>query len=396
MSKRKLAQTQPAPNYNVPDIFPQNLQNKINFIPSRDKTPEIYNDINTSKSLLSQNQIDLANFIFRELGNNANFPRLNLNNKIPTRKDPQAYYNMRPENREITMFRPLNQFINPLTTLIHEGAHFLDDEKMRTYQQPAISFLNKHAGNVRTDKDTGDWYTHAQNILPSRNEFKKAYPFSKVKSGADSLKNHYEQQYLDNPGSQQSSTDPTYSDLHKSLSLPNKEGRIYSQMSEFPGFIVEDLDQPWKVDWVQKGNQQVPQTPDQDYPYSNVGRKFLKKMTKATYTGFRDIYNQQPNPNQTFMQAYPAIHNAFLDRLSDLRNVNKHSDANTFKQTMYNRLYPSLNTPMATTSTTVPTTSNINTTTTTPTVNLLLNAMRTTPTNFPTFTSIRPNRRYSF
>jgi hypothetical protein len=381
MTKRKLAQSQPAPNYNVPDIFPQNLQNKINFIPSRDKTPEIYNDINSSKSLLSQSQIDLANFIFREMGNNANFPKLNLNNKTPSRKDPQAYYNMRPENREITMYRPDNPSINPLTTLMHEGTHFLDDERMRTYQQPAINFLNKHMGKIRTDQDTGDWYTHAQNILPSRKDFTIGYPFSKVKSGADSLKNHYVQQYLDNPGSQQPTTDPTYSDLHTSLNLPNKEGRIYSQMSEFPGFIVEGLDQPWVVDWVQKGNQQVPQSQVQNYPYSNIGRKFLKKMTKATYTGFRDIYNQHPIQDQTFIQSYPSMHQSFLDRLSDIRNVNKHSDANTFKQTMDNRLYPSLNTPMTTTSTTVPTTSNINTTTTTPTVNPLLNAMTTTPTN---------------
>jgi hypothetical protein len=27
--KRKLAQSQPAPNYNVPNIFPQNLRSKV-------------------------------------------------------------------------------------------------------------------------------------------------------------------------------------------------------------------------------------------------------------------------------------------------------------------------------------------------------------------------------
>jgi len=275
----------------------------------------------------------MVNFIFRELGNNANFPRLNLNNKLPTRKDPQAYYNMRPGNREITMFRPLNPFINPLTTLMHEGTHFLDDERMRTYQQPAISFLNKYKPNIRTDQDTGDWYTHAQNILPSRKDFNKAYPFSNVKSGPDSLKNHYEQQYLDNPGHQQPTTNPTYSDLHTSLNLPNKEGRIYSQMSEFPGFIVENLDQPWKVDWVQNGDQQTVQGANQ----SNLGRKFLKKMTKATYTGFKDIYNQQPNQGQIFMQAYPAMHQSFVDRLSDLRNVNKYPTQADYTTRLQNR-----------------------------------------------------------
>lgn len=331
MSKRKLAQSQPAPNYNIPDIFPQNLRNKINFIPSRAKSPEIYNEINRSRSLLPESQIDMANFIFRELGNNANFPQLNLNNKTPTRKDPQAYYNMRPENREITMYRPLNPNINPLTTLMHEGTHFLDDERMRTYQQPAMNFLNKHKANVRTDQDTGDWYTHAQNILPSRASFKNAYPFDKVKSGQDSLKNHYDQLHYDNDV-EVNIANPTYSDLNKSLKLPNKEGRIYSQLSEFPGFIAEDLNEPWKIKWVQQGNQQVPQSQDQNYPYSNIGRKFLKKMTKATYTGFKDIYNQQPNPNQSFMEAYPAMHQSFVDRMSDLRNVNKYPNVDNYKQ----------------------------------------------------------------
>lgn len=324
MSKRKYSQIQNPANYNKPAIFPQALQDKVNVVSGQSQEPQIYNDINQASQNLNPVQRNLADFIFKQLGDNQNFPQLNLQDKPPTRNDPQAFYNMTPGDREMTMYRPHNESVNPIVTLMHEGTHFLDDERMRTYQQPTMNFLAKHQPNMQVAKDNGNWYTHAQNILPRTTGFSKSYPFKGLKTGDDSLIKHYNQQYIDNGQAEAPNQNPTYQNLNNSLQLSRKEGRIYSQMSEFPAFITESLDRPWEVRWSPANatdNIQNISKPG----HSNLGRKYLNKMTKATYRGFKDIDNNFP-------QNYPHANQAFIDRMSDLRNINKYPTAQDYQR----------------------------------------------------------------
>jgi hypothetical protein len=337
----------------------------------------------------------IANFVSNQLANKTSSIDKSELEKIITTHD-NAYSDYNPDSKEISIS---SSSASPFSDFIHEGTHALDNLHMRTYQKEALDFLAKHArdrqGNSLTpSQDFGYWYEGARKIIPSRTfNSSKNYNFGvggytkATKNDPNIYPKNVKQNIIEGVEQVRNPTNPlkTYIDAKNSYQiLTNKNSEFLNPLSEFIAFGVENLNKPWSkrlknIDYNNKDFLTKDHGP-------NLGRKFLKKMTKATYTGFKDIYNQQPNPNQgqSFMQAYPDIHNAFLDRLSDLRNVNKHSDANTFKQTMYNRLYPSLNTPMTTTSTT-PTN-----------LNPLLNAMTPTPTNSPTFTSIRPNRRYSF
>lgn len=326
MSKRKRSISQPISNYNIPDIFPQNLRNKIKFKTTEHKghvsNNEIYNDLNKSINSLNPTQQELANFIFNKLGQNENFKGLNLYNEEPKEGGSEGYYNMHPSDREMTLFRSYKGKTNPLLTMIHEGTHFLDDEYMRNYQKPAFTFLNKHQGNVSIKDDKGNWYTHAQNILNPKGHFKQAYPFKELKAedGPNSLKLHYNRIYEANDKPIPDNDNLNYSTLYNALNESGVEGQIFSPLSEFTTFGIENLHTPWNINWKKIKDISNVQGPNQ----SDLGRKFLKKMTKATYTGFRDIYNQQPNQGQSFMDAYPAMHKSFVDRLSDLRNVNKY------------------------------------------------------------------------
>jgi hypothetical protein len=383
---------------NIANSFLAPLQNKIDPLQNYDV---IVNDFEDKPVYQQPTNInfykEISDFISKQLASNRS-------SQIDNRTFKKV--NIRP-GRGSGLYEPSTQQLNiydgdsPFKTFIHEGTHALDDLHMRTYQKEALDFLAKHGRDnsvapprsIGPSQDPGYWYENARKIISSPTFKQRSYNFG---TGGyktvqkESYPKDVKQSMIDGAEEILDPKNPskTYEQVsHNYQNLTNKDSEFFNPLSEFIAFGVENLNLPWSktlknIDYSNKDFL----TKDHG---SNLGRKFLKKMTKATYTGFRDIYNQQPNPNQTFMQAYPAMHQSFLDRLVELRNANKHSDANTFKQAMYNKLYPSLNTPMTTTSTTVPTTSNINTTTTTPTVNPFLNATTTeltttTPTNNPT------------
>lgn len=83
----------------------------------------------------------------------------------------------------------------------------------------------------------------------------------------------------------------------------------FNELSEIPAFAVEHLSKPWLVpedtDW-------------QDWNQSNnIPRVLLKNSVKGTYRNFQEL-------DPDFSTNYPEANQAFLDRISQLRNYGKY------------------------------------------------------------------------
>jgi len=232
---------------------------------------------------------------------------------------------------------------SPFKTFIHEGTHALDNLHMRTYQRQALDFLAKHGrdqqGNsITPSQDPGYWYERARKILPSQIFNQGTYKFGTGKYDKEGYPDVKQSIINDVNFSAPVNQNNNYEQAKDNYqNLQNNDNQSFMPLSEFTAFAVENLNTPWKIKSFKDNNDYNNKDFLDKAHGQNLGRKFLKKMTKATYTGFKDIYNQQPNQGQTFMQAYPAMHQSFVDRLSDLRNVNKYPTQADYTTRLQNR-----------------------------------------------------------
>ncbi len=326
------------PNYQVPEFLKEFERNQQLTLKKKnlEDSDKMFAYINEGNQKISPIVQELRDFIFAYDTQNQRPKTLHPDFTMELHDQPNklsaGFYDM--GSRKMNIFKPAGKAaanINPIITLIHEGTHALDDEHMRTYQEPTMSFLKKHLGATKIKDDKGEWYTGAQRILPNSEEFKRQYPFSNLKEGDDSLQRHYAQQLIDNQNDQNIQDEPTYIDLLNSLTIKGaetiKKGRTYSPMSEFPSFIIEGLDKSWTTQIPQNTNQPSSSSRSRREspldPIPNLGRKYLKKMTKATYQGFKKI-------DPDFNKKHPQTLEAFKQRIDDLRNLTKYRDKGAY------------------------------------------------------------------
>lgn len=281
---------------------------------------------------------ELAKFMATQLSKQKDFNGLVLNKKANRDRNGNRVDAYDTEDRNITM-APLDKDVstpNPISTLIHEGTHALDHSHMRTYQNSAIDLLAKHLGNTPIDKDNGKWYTGAQEILKvAAPDFHKYYPFKPVGKGkktpSNVVKNIKDSMYnLEPPAKlRQPQSILTYGAAKKKLDSLKKIGKkpehdlFFESLSEFPAFAVESLSKPWNIKWDEPKKPSKPRSSKAeavDLPSTtknNLGRKFMKKTTKAVHNNFREL-------DPDFAKNYPTTDLNFLNRLSELRNINKY------------------------------------------------------------------------
>lgn len=206
---------------------------------------------------------------------------------------------------------------NPHITLIHEGAHALDDLYMRIYQNEAINQLAKLESNNKDDiVETPNWYTQAQNIL-NVPDFKKYYPYNE-KNGKVNIENTFNnlaQDYSSDENNVENKI-KSFTEAQEALNWLriNKsdeaiEGKhFFASLGEFTGFAVQNIDNIWNI----SNNK----NDDNYWEKQNDGRKFLKAVTKGVQNNFLEL---EPN----FAANYPDVHKAFNDRIFQLKREEK-------------------------------------------------------------------------
>lgn len=326
-------------------ISPESIIN----IPKKIKEHETFK--NFAKQAYDFNSLEggdreLANFIIDQLAVDKGFKGLDLLTKpmFTIGKKPIRMDAYNAKNKKISI-SPFQIKENPLIAFMHEATHRIDNAFMKTYQKEAIDFLAKHLGdkNIKTDK--GLWYTGAQNILPNKN-FLNAYPY---KDARDNIYNSYLYavdaahnlmttniiKKIEDEGGVENFqgidlgkgfSEGRFKDAADALSYINQQGKeepndqyFFNSLSEFPAFAVESLSTPWKIDWkkVSDKNSKTPHKMVMTNPNDNLGRKFLKKITKGVYKNFSNL-------NEDFSNKYPQVHENFIKRMLDLRNKDKY------------------------------------------------------------------------
>lgn len=326
MPKRKItAPAKPSPkaqkvNSQPVPTFLNPLQNKIKVngtaLSGKRAESEVFKMLNDAYPLLSSIDKQSAEFIFSTLAAKPAFKKLDLHKKpIKNRQgNRRETYNF--ANKQISLSpAPSADIPNPISALIHEGTHALDDLHMKTYQKTIPSFLAKHLKGTKIDKDRGNWYTGAQQILPNQS-FQNYYPYKgEDESAHEDIKNSMHDLQLPLRGQPQSIQ--TFEAAAQELANGNRQvdpadDSLFQSLSEFPAFAVESLSKPWEIEWKGKGkNKKIVG------PANNIGRKLLKKVAKDVYSNFQGL-------DQNFNESYPDTNQAFRDRIVELRNQNKY------------------------------------------------------------------------
>lgn len=288
--------------------------------PRNNSNPRYFEELNEFNDKLSPSQQELSKFVLSQLAASPGFKGINLYERpVGGPSVTAGAYNF--GNKDINFNRLQSSYygtFNPVIGLMHEGTHALDDSDMKTYQKGAMGFLNKHIVDKTTGApipimdpaNTGDWYTGAQNIL-GNNDFLTKYPFLGNPRDTDNAAGGHKaiaQDFQDYKQARAKSIPPlnsiTYQDIYNQLSrpgaikkppgdYPDKKGVQYSyngddaqfaQLSEFPAFMVEGLGTSFNVPWVGVAPHA---TVDTRQGYSNLGRKFLKKIVNDTYLVLR-------------------------------------------------------------------------------------------------------------
>lgn len=322
---------------NMVPPFLQSLQNfpKVSTFQKENKAAndpekrEIFNKLNDGYKRYNNKPVyqDLANFIVPRLINQQNFNNANLYNNFLSSKS-KNFYDSENKSLNVHISSPTASMDNPIIRLIHEGTHGLDNLQMKTYQNPTFDFLSKHLGNQPISQDQGNWYTGAQTIL-NNNTFKgNAYNYNDESPGnvRQNIINDANQFLFNN----QPPHNMSFTDINQALtnaSDDEKDG-LFMQMSEFPAFAVEQLDKPLDVRWKEKGGNEInpenhPRAGQPVYEMTgvngqtNLGRKFLRRVTKDVYQNFQNL-------DSGFDVNYPEAAQAFRDRITELRNKNKY------------------------------------------------------------------------
>lgn len=343
--------------YNIDETFLAPLKNKINnnvndFDESLETIKKDYDkpayNITNEQSYYKQ----ISDFIAKQLANSSNLEKINIHPRNIT-TNPGLYD---PDTKTMDIYT----FKQPFKTFIHEGTHVLDNNPNplnRTYQKEAIDFLAKYMKDKSIEQDKGHWYTNAQKIL-DKNTFAKSKNYkygnfqyynknklnNEIPEGKD-LSGELMQYAHELLGRTKYDPNITYDQVKNKLNQNRDtiDSKTFYPFSEFTAFGVENLNTPWNIKKFKNNEDYDNKDFFNKNHGANLGRKFLKKMIKGTYNNFKSL-------DDNFRNNYPNVHNAFLDRLTELRNYNKHSDAELFKQNMNSRLNPILNIITTTTS----------------------------------------------
>jgi predicted house-cleaning noncanonical NTP pyrophosphatase (MazG superfamily) len=316
--------------------FLQSLQNpnKVNTFQKENKPAQdtyknsIFNKLREGYQKYYNKPVyqNLADFIVPQLINHNNFVNANLYDSFSKAKSKNLY-DSENKSLDVRVSSPQSSIDNPIITLIHEGTHGLDNLQMKTHQNPTFDFLSKHLGNQPISQDQGNWYTGAQTIL-NNNTFKgNAYNYNESPGNVRQNIINDANQFLFN---NQPPHNMSFTDINQALtnaSDDEKDG-LFMQMSEFPAFAVEQLDKPLDVRWKEKGGNEInpenhPRAGQPVYEMTgvngqtNLGRKFLRRVTKDVYQNFQNL-------DSGFDVNYPEAAQAFRDRITELRNKNKY------------------------------------------------------------------------
>jgi hypothetical protein len=312
------------------------LEDLAGFIPQQLAT------INTEQHPISQDKF------------NTGFDYLNLT-KQPYFKDKTRmdFYDMvagpKHEDQAIRMSPTGDETLaNPITTLIHEGTHALDDSYMRTYQKEAINALAKIEPKDPTEWkkwfDEGNWYNQAQNILGIE-DFKTNYPYNgingkeNIKRSLSNLTNDYSTDEFNTQNNEEVNNFQSAKKAFEWLvenrpdEAPNSE-HFYASLSEFPAFAVQKISEKWNI----HNKQNIPNWEKDYWQNNNDGRKFLKGITKGVYKNFREL-------DPEFSTKYPEANKSFLDRITQLRNYDKErgQTKDGYKEYLYQTKFPQSN-----------------------------------------------------
>lgn len=295
-------------------------------------------------------QRQLAHFMYNNLAefpSSANEKKVNNFNKlniINKRKDKRsdAYS---PSTRSIDLNINKNNLddytsVNPLIPLIHEGTHALDDLYMKIPQREAMDILTtmenpkegKQQNLLYKEGHNRDWYNQAQYILDSP-DFTNWYP---LELDPDSnSESDEEEQYPEGYGDTTLDTGlrqlktftgrkdiSNFTDARTALyeeDPDNEQNFFFKPFSEFTAYSVENLHRPWNIH-----NNQNDKKTGNYWKYFNDGRRFLKGITKGVYRNFREL-------DPEFSTRYPDANQAFLDRISQLRNYEKYPTAQEYQ-----------------------------------------------------------------
>lgn len=330
-----------APSYN--DILdPLKRASKIQGIGNKNAYNE-FEQYDTEDIGIPQRQ--LGQFITNQLANledNENaldiFNKLNIYTTPPPSgaNNPNAYD---PNERTIGLntYKDEYEDINPLITLIHEGTHALDDLYIRNSQEAAIKALAKMEHNKGGKQKNlltypNDWYEQAQKILDIP-RFTEEYPLER--NSSDNTYRHpagygkpilaEEKEKLSSHVGQNISN---FKDVKKYLGDKTEqfEHHLFEEpFTEFTAHAVENIHNPWEINNEKsKANY---------WKNNNTGRKFLKDVTKGVYRNFQKLDPQ-------FSTSYPEANQAFLDRISQLRNYKKYPTSNDYLQERGHTLQP--------------------------------------------------------
>ena len=157
------------------------------------------------------------------------------------------------EQKQGIVMSPFNSSVNPITTLMHEGTHALDDFLMRTYQKEAIDTLAKEEkkGSIGQEGEGFEkltrLYEGARDIL-GNTDFSNRYNFK------DAYDKNIKGSFKDLSALEDDKS-PVTNFQQAQTALNSIRGRdqeppsnSFFDFSEFPAFAMERLFDPWKID----------------------------------------------------------------------------------------------------------------------------------------------------
>lgn len=245
---------------------------------------------------LDLGQKELATFLADQLAkskSSGRFKGLNLvkSQKYDTSGNPMEAYDFGA--KKITLHPHGKE--NPIVKFIHEGTHALDDSPMKIYQKDAIDFLSKILKRNPIDRDQGEWYTGAQNILPvAAQDFRERYPY--LPGVRQNIQDSFYNLKVPQVGKKQDimSFQQAKEELDRQQEPEDDSDLLFTSLSEFPAYGVENLFSPWRVT-------------SQTNPHA---KGFLHSIMQGVHRGFSDLGLNEQN--------YPLVTKAFGDRMAQL------------------------------------------------------------------------------
>jgi hypothetical protein len=369
MSKRKDIKQSKSPERKKPKFEVQPSQNDLYYdmlapllemgMLSLDGVSEDENeDYNNSPAItkfmasignnVGKSQLDLGQYIAQQLANFKyppenlpnkalnNFNRLNIRTQKP--QTPEENAKMKVGYDTIDRNISLNTYddVNPLTYLIHEGTHALDDLYMRTPQQEAIdtlasieskkrppeNILQNILVNDNQENNKRGWYDQVQEILNDdafNTSYNKDWAKEQLKSDLSDMQQYQGGQEVEN-----------FRDVQKFLTTRGRKDNYENQFFQSPfhemtAHAIENLDNPWNISNDQKKANY--------WHNNNDGRRLLKNITKGVYRNFQEL-------DQEFSTKYPEANQSFLDRITQLRNYEKYHTAEEYLEKRGHTLKP--------------------------------------------------------